>query len=68
MRAEINEWSIVPTPDGLGVSLKPMEESAANDYEVCVGLRDGWIDINIHIDGVFEPVKQFSMLIPKGEE
>lgn len=45
---KINDWSVVPTPDLLGLALKPMFE---DEYEVCVSVRNGRIEVSIHRDG-----------------
>lgn len=45
---KIDDWSVVPTPDALGLALKPMFE---DEYEVCVSMRQGRIEVTIHKDG-----------------
>ena len=54
----IEKWSVVPTADDSGLALKPLDP-AANQYEVCVGVRDGAIYISVYVDGVDEPVNEF---------
>lgn len=49
------EWSVVPTADKKGVAIKPKHRSASQ-YEVCVALENGALDISLHEDGVDEPL------------
>lgn len=46
----INDWSVVPTPDNLGLALKPLFE---DQYEICVAIREGYIEVSLHADGVY---------------
>lgn len=61
---KIDDWSVVPTPDALGLALKPMFE---DEYEVCVSMRQGRIVVNIHKDGQDKPLATMIYNI-KGEE
>lgn len=60
---KLNKWSVVPTADKKGLALKPME--SAPHMEVCVSIRDGKLEINVHQDAIFFPLSQFQMYIPK---
>ena len=62
---KINDWSVVQTADAKGVAIKPMV-AHADDYEVCVAVRDGKLEINIYKDGVFDALSEFKMKL-KGE-
>lgn len=46
----INDWSVTPTPDNLGLALKPLFE---DQYEICVAIREGYIEVSLHADGVY---------------
>lgn len=50
---KIDDWSVVPTADSLGLALKPIFEDA---YEVCVSIRYGRIEVTIHKEGYDEPL------------
>ena len=52
---KIHDWSVVRTPDKKGVAIKPMV-AHADDYEVCVGVRNGMLEVHVHVDGVDDPV------------
>jgi hypothetical protein len=55
------EWSVVRTADKKGVSLKPLTTKPADVPEVCVAVRDGVLEINVHKDGVDEPVTRLKL-------
>lgn len=59
---KIHEWSVVRTPDKKGLALKKMTADA-HEYEVCVSVRDGKLEVSIHRDGVFEPVSELNLSI-----
>ena len=52
---KLNKWSVVKTADAKGLALKPLE-GGAQQYEVCVALRNGVLEVSIHKDCVDEPV------------
>jgi len=53
---KLNDWSVVKTADKKGLALKPFGISAHCHMEVCVAIRDGAIEVNVYVDGVYDAV------------
>lgn len=62
---KINDWSVLNTPDLMGLAIKPMFEE---DYEVIVAYRNGQFEVSIHLDGVDDPLVTMTYKVqPRGE-
>ena len=57
----INDWSVTPTPDNLGLSLKPLFE---DQYEICVAIREGFIEVTLYKDGLNTELASMNYKIP----
>jgi hypothetical protein len=64
---KLNKWSITKTADKLGLALKP-PPGEANHYEVCVAVREGYLEINVYMDGVVMPIAMKRYKIKRGEK
>jgi hypothetical protein len=69
---KLNKWSVVRTADAKGLALKPTE-GGAQQYEVCVALRNGALGISVHVEGVDAPIARMEvpvennfLSVPKG--
>lgn len=58
----INGWSIAPSPNG--ISLRVGERWAYKpDYEICLSVIDGQLQVNVYKDLVDKPVHTFAVTI-----
>ena len=57
---KLNKWSVVKTTDAKGLALKPTE-GGAQQYEVCVALRNGALGISVHVEGVDAPIARMEV-------
>lgn len=63
---KLNHWSIHKTADAQGLALKP-PPGEAHHYEVCVAVREGYLEINVYVDGVLFPVAKKRHKIKRSE-
>ena len=59
----INGWSILPTADSCGLSIK--EKTEHDHIEVCVAMRHGYLEVNVYIDGEYSPFQRLSTRLPQ---